>query len=148
MIDKVTKSSSIIDEIIKRRIPQIIGMYIAAVWLAVEMADWMSNKFDVLPKLSSYVFVGLLTFIPSLILLAWGHGQPGKDKWSLLEKVWIPINIIIAIFAINMLVNVHKNNNSQLSQKASQTATQNIDSQEVAALEPDNTTTSKKEVAH
>ena len=118
--------TTFIDEIIKRRIAPIIGMYIAAVWLAVEMADWMSNKFNVLPKLSSYVFVGLLTLIPSLIILAWGHGRPGKDKWTILEKIWIPLNIILAIIAINILLTSHQENNKQTqpSQALKQSAMQ------------------------
>ena len=95
---------SFISNIISRRIPQIIGMYIAAVWLAVEMADWMSGKFSVLPQLSSYVFIGMLTFLPAVVLLAWGHGRPGKDHWSTLEKFWIPINILVSIFVISVVV--------------------------------------------
>ena len=131
---EMTNKNSFFDELARRRIPQIIGMYIATVWLAVEMADWMSNKFNILPQLSSYVFIGMLTFIPSLILLAWGHGRPGKDRWSIVEKVWIPINIVIALFAINLLVNVHNKKTS------------NIESQNIATdLKQIEATTSKKE---
>ena len=100
-MDKKTK---LIEEIFTRRIPHIIGMYIAAVWLAVEIADWMSDRFNVSQQFSSYVFIGMLTFIPSVIILAWGHGKPGKDSWSKLETYWIPLNILASIFAINTFV--------------------------------------------
>jgi len=97
--------TSLIAEIFTRRIPQIIGMYIAAVWLAVEIADWMSGRFAISANFSAYVFVGMLTFLPSVIVLAWGHGRPGRDHWSVLELSWLPINLILSFFAIQFWVN-------------------------------------------
>jgi len=92
------------EEIFARRIPHIIGMYIATVWLAVEIADWMSERFSISDQFSTYVFVGMLTFIPSVIMLAWGHGRPGKDQWSKSELTWLPMNLVISLFAINYFV--------------------------------------------
>ncbi|VAW34055.1 hypothetical protein MNBD_GAMMA01-2 [hydrothermal vent metagenome] len=100
----MTHKRNLFAEIIARRVPHIMGMYIAAVWIAVEIADWMSDRFTISAQFSPYVFVGMLTFLPSIIMLAWGHGRPGKDSWSKLELSWIPINIAISIFAINVLV--------------------------------------------
>jgi len=114
----VTKKINIFHEIVSRRIPHIIGMYIAAVWLSVEIADWMSDRFNVSGMFSSYVFVGMLTFIPSIIMLAWGHGRPGRDQWSKVEVLWIPINIVLSVVAINMLVvrqNVNTSNNANVN---------------------------------
>ena len=98
------EKSNFFSEIIIRRIPQIIGMYIAAVWVAVEIADWMSERFAVSDSFSSYVFVGLLSILPSVILLAWGHGRPGKDRWAKKEIIWLPLNLILAFFVVNNLV--------------------------------------------
>ncbi len=100
----MTNNSGLIEEIFYRRIPQIIGMYVAAVWLFVEIADWMSDRFGISSQFSSYVFIGMLTFLPSVILLAWGHGRPGKDRWTITEAISIPVNVIIAFFAINVLI--------------------------------------------
>ena len=100
----MTKQKSILSEIISRKIPQIIGMYIASAWLAMEISDWMSGRFDLTAQLSTYVFVGMLSFLPTVILLAWGHGKPGKDNWSQLEVAWIPTNILLSILAINSIV--------------------------------------------
>lgn len=120
--------NNILEEIIARRIPHIIGMYIAAVWLAVEISDWMSSKFEISALLSTMVFIGLLTMLPSIIMVAWGHGRPGKDHWSRLELVWIPINIALAYFVIHLFVtpqlifidsstNIVQNNIISLNQK-------------------------------
>lgn len=100
----MTDKPNIFEEIIARRIPHILGMYIAAVWLSVEIADWTSDRFSVFDQFSSYVFVGMLTFIPSVILLAWGHGRPGKDKWSMYELAWLPLNIVLSVLAVNQLL--------------------------------------------
>jgi tetratricopeptide (TPR) repeat protein len=97
-------NNNILEEIIARRIPHIIGMYIAAVWLAVEISDWMSAKFDISTQLSTVVFIGLLAMLPSVIMVAWGHGRPGKDHWTRIELAWVPINIALAFFVIHLSV--------------------------------------------
>lgn len=86
-------------EMMKRRIPHILGMYVAAVWLCVEIADWMSERFPVSEALSSYVFVILLSLAPAVGLLAWGHGRPGKDQWTKTQAVVIVLNLILAVMA-------------------------------------------------
>jgi tetratricopeptide (TPR) repeat protein len=101
----MTNNKSIFTEVIARKIPQIIGMYIASLWLAMEISDWMSGRFDLSEQLSTYVFVGVLSFLPTVILLAWGHGKPGKDQWTSTEKVCIPINILLSGFVLMYLFN-------------------------------------------
>lgn len=87
-----------------RRVPQYVGMYVAATWLAIEMGDWVTQRFGLPEVVTSYVFVGMLALLPSVALLAWGHGAPGKDKWTLFETVFLPVNTALAAFAIAILV--------------------------------------------
>ena len=100
----MSSEKSLVSEIIIRKIPQIIGMYIASVWLAVEISDWMSGKFDLPGQFSTYVFVSMMVFLPSTILLAWGHGRKGKDNWSTLEKLFIPVNLMAVVFVAVFLI--------------------------------------------
>lgn len=109
--------NNLFEEIISRRIPHILGMYVAAVWLSVEIADWMSDKFSISNQFSTYVFVGMLTFIPSVVMLAWGHGRPGKDRWSKIEVSWIPVNALISLFAIYSLSSTQAITTEQNTQK-------------------------------
>ena len=132
----MTKNTNLFEELIARRIPHIIGMYIAAVWLGVEIADWMSNRFSISGQFSTYVFVGMLTFIPSVVMLAWGHGRPGKDTWSKLELAWLPTNILLSVLAINYFdVNPEEETSAQATQVVqplvSQLHFQNIDKIEI-----------------
>lgn len=92
-------SGHLIKPIIKRRIPQILGVYIAGVWLCVEIADWVSEQFHIAPDLPAYVFVLLIALIPAVAILAWGHGQPGKDQWTRGQIILVSINFFIAIIA-------------------------------------------------
>ncbi|TDR22644.1 tetratricopeptide repeat protein [Marinicella litoralis] len=100
----MTRKKSLLTELAERRIPQILGMYVAAVWLAVEIGDWMSERFDVPTQFSSYVFVILISFLPLVALLAWGHGRPGKDKWTQKQIIFIPFNSLLAWFAVTTFI--------------------------------------------
>lgn len=100
----MNQKKSILTEIIERRLPQILGVYVASVWLAVEIADWMSERFDVPVQFSSYVFVIMIAFVPLVALLAWGHGRPGRDKWTQKQLMFIPINLILAYFAVTTFI--------------------------------------------
>ncbi|MGJ8663841.1 MAG: tetratricopeptide repeat protein [Marinicella sp.] len=100
----MTHKKSLFSELVERRVPQILGMYVAAVWLAVEMADWMSERFEIHQQFSSYVFVIMIAFLPLIGLLAWGHGRPGKDKWTQKQLIFIPFNLVIAWFAVTSFI--------------------------------------------
>ncbi len=95
----MTKNKNIISEILNRKIPQIIGMYIGSVWLLVEISNWMSGRFKLPAQFDTYVFVFLLSLLPAVIIIAWGHGKSGADSWSKFELSWIPLNLTFAIFA-------------------------------------------------
>lgn len=100
----MTQKKSLFIELAERRISQILGVYVAAVWLAVEMGEWMSERFDVPSQFSSYVFVIMISFLPLVALLAWGHGRPGRDKWTQKQIIFIPFNIVIAWFAVTTFI--------------------------------------------
>ncbi len=99
----MTEKKSIFTELVERRLPQLLGVYVASVWLAVEVSEWMTERFDVPDQTSSYVFVIMIAFLPLVGLLAWGHGRPGKDKWTQ-KQIIFPFNIAIAWFAVNTFI--------------------------------------------
>lgn len=101
----MSKKQSFFAELMSRRVLHFVGVYIAALWLAVEIADWMSEKFSVSQQFSTYVFVGMLSLLPMIILFAWGHGRPGKDTWSKTELIWLPANLVLAYFVVQYVVN-------------------------------------------
>lgn len=88
---------SLLEELIHRRVPQIVGMYIAATWLVIEIGDWVTERFNLPPSITSFVFITMLVLLPALILFAYNHGAPGRDSWSKTEKIFIPLNALVAV---------------------------------------------------
>lgn len=86
-----------ITELRDRRILPAVGVYVAGVWVAIEILDRMVDRYMLSPYVSDIVFWGLYSLIPAVMLIAWTHGKPGKDKTTRLEKVGVPINLIATL---------------------------------------------------
>jgi hypothetical protein len=82
---------SLIEELMHRRVPQIVGMYVAMTWLVIEIGDWVTERFSLPPSITSFVFVTMLVLLPALILFSYNHGAPGRDSWTKTEKFFIPL---------------------------------------------------------
>lgn len=93
----MSADGSVLHNLMHRRVPQIVGMYIAASWLVIELGDWVTERSALPPNLTSYVFVAMLVMLPAVILFAYNHGAPGKDRWTRTERVVIPLNAAIAV---------------------------------------------------
>lgn len=86
-----------ITEIRDRRILPAVGVYVASTWVLIEILDRLEERYLLSPYLTDIVFWGLYSLIPAVMLIAWTHGRPGKDKATRLEKVGIPINLIATL---------------------------------------------------
>jgi len=84
-------------EVRDRRILPAVGVYVASVWVLIEILDRLVERYLLSPYLTDIVFWGLYSLIPAVMLVAWTHGRPGKDKATRIEKVGVPINIIATI---------------------------------------------------
>jgi len=80
-----------------RRVPQLMGMYIAATWLIIELGDWMTERFNLPATLTSYVFVATLAMLPAVVLFSYNHGAPGKDRGTTSERMAISLNGLLAL---------------------------------------------------
>jgi tetratricopeptide (TPR) repeat protein len=93
----MTENRSTFDNLMYRRVPQFVGMYIAATWLVIELGDWITERFSLPVALTTYVFVAMLAMLPAAVLFAYNHGAPGKDQWTTKERVAIPLNVLLAV---------------------------------------------------
>ena len=91
----MTDNESLLANLMRRRVPQIAGMYIAAVWLVIELGDWVTERFSLPGNLTSYVFIAMLVMLPAVLLVAYNHGAPGRDRWTRAEKIFVPINVAL-----------------------------------------------------
>jgi tetratricopeptide (TPR) repeat protein/TolB-like protein len=89
--------TDIVQEIKNRRILPALGLYVGSCWVLIEILDRLSERYLLSPHITDAAFWGLYSLIPAVILLAWTHGKPGKDRVTRAEKVGVPVNIIATI---------------------------------------------------
>ncbi|MCO7226826.1 tetratricopeptide repeat protein [Pleionea sp. CnH1-48] len=83
-------------EILERRVLQIVGGYLAFVWLCVEMSSWLSGEFNLSTRFPLQFAVFFLTLLPAVTYVAYNHGAKGRDEWSKKELWLIIVNLIIS----------------------------------------------------
>ena len=95
-----TNNRSMFTELFRRRVPHILAIYSAGCWTVVQIVEWIINRYLISPHLTDLCLIGMLSFIPSIALIAYFHGTPGSDKWHPIEKIGIPINIIASLLIL------------------------------------------------
>jgi len=100
---KLKRNTTLFAELISRRVPQFIGVYGAVAWTIIQFVDWIIDRYHYSPYLVDLALAVMISMIPSILILAYFHGAPGKDKWTKVEKIGIPINIIASVLLIMIL---------------------------------------------
>ena len=85
---------SLLKELINRRVPQIIGSYFVAGTSLIFFIQYLVDKYQFPPHYPTLALFALVGILPSVIILSYFHGAPGKDQWTKLEKYAIPANIL------------------------------------------------------
>ena len=85
---------SFIRILIERRIPQILGSYLVAGTSLILFIEYLVEKYQFpsqYPTLALFALVGIL---PTVMMLSYFHGAPGKDEWTKVEQIGIPVNVL------------------------------------------------------
>ena len=90
------KKVTFIKDLFERRFPQIILIYLGVCWTVLEFLGWIIDRYMISPLLIDFSFITLMSLIPTVGMLAYFHGRPGRDNWTKTEKVGIPINLIFS----------------------------------------------------
>lgn len=61
-------------EVFRRRVPQVVGVYLAAAWGLLEFADWTTTRFGVADRLIDGVGLFLILGLAATIIVAWRRG--------------------------------------------------------------------------
>ena len=59
--------------LVRRRVPQIIGIYLGVSWGIIQFVEWLVNRYMFSPYLTDLAIVLLLSLIPSSIIIAYYH---------------------------------------------------------------------------
>ncbi len=88
---------SLARELIQRRVPHILAIYAGASWGLVEFTNFAVDEFLLSPHWTRMVLVTLFVLLPSVLMFAWFHGKPGRDRDSLArtERIGIPANLVL-----------------------------------------------------
>ena len=83
--------------LLERRVPHILALYAGASWGLVEFVNFAVDEFLLSPHWIRVALVALLLLFPSVFMLAWFHGKPGKDvdEMPRTEKIGIPVNFVV-----------------------------------------------------
>jgi len=79
--------------LVKRRVPQILGFYLLGSLGILQLVKWFVGRFVLSPHLPNFSLAALLSFIPTVLLLAYFHGGPGRRKWAKTEKIGMAANL-------------------------------------------------------
>ena len=97
---------SFLQNLWQRRVPQIFVLYLSACWVIIEIvSSLLVDRYLLSPHLIDFSILTLLSLIPSILLLAYFHGKPDHDKWTKIEKIGIPINVILSVFILFFVFN-------------------------------------------
>jgi len=89
----------------QRRVPHILAIYAGASWGLVEFTAFAVDEFLLSPHWTRLVMVTLFMVLPSVFMLAWFHGKPGRERDQLAraEKVVIPANLVLCLVVLAAL---------------------------------------------
>lgn len=84
----------------QRKVIQISGIYLAIALLIRLSMAYFVKEYMLSPHLTSLVWYILLSLLPSIVLIAYYHGRKDTSKWSKVEMIGLPVNIIAAVLIL------------------------------------------------
>jgi tetratricopeptide (TPR) repeat protein len=94
---------SLFQEIRQRRVPQIVGGFVAGSWAIIQFLEFLEGRMAISPNMVNLIALALLLMLPSVLTLAWVHGRPGRDSWGRAPKVVLPSNLVAVLVLLGML---------------------------------------------
>ncbi len=93
---------SIVGDLIRRRVPQVLAGYLGVTWTLFELMQWLTDQYLVSPYLGQAVLFGLLMLVPAVLLVTYRHGRPGPDRWTQLERYGTVANVVVALLVLGL----------------------------------------------
>lgn len=87
-------------DLLDRRVPQITGIYLGGSWGVLQFLDWIVKRYLLSPLLVDLALTVLASLLPTIVIIAYFHGSPGKNRWRKTEKIFIPVNMVLMIILV------------------------------------------------
>ncbi len=94
------EKKSIIKDLWERRIIQFFAAYLISSWIIVQVVSYFVSSYLLSPYLTDFTWVIFLSLIPTVLLLTYFHGKPGRNKWTKLERIVVPGNFFLTILLL------------------------------------------------
>ncbi|MCP4546287.1 MAG: tetratricopeptide repeat protein [bacterium] len=98
---------SLIEKLRERRVPQIVGGYIAGGWAIVQFLEFLEGRMTISPHLTNLIGLAFILLLPTIASIAWLHGRPGKDSWGRVSKIVLPLNLVLVTLLLMFLFKGH-----------------------------------------
>jgi len=96
MTENTTKPSFFAD-LWDRRVFQYLATYAGATWAAIQVGEWLVERYGFSDSLVEKIIVFLLICLPAFLIFVYNHGRPGADSWKPYEKILIPVSLLLGI---------------------------------------------------
>jgi TolB-like protein len=73
-------STKLVSELLRRGVPQVVGVYLAAGWGLLEFTDWATGRFDLSNGAADLVVGTWILFLPIIAAVAWRLGHPERRR--------------------------------------------------------------------
>lgn len=95
--------NSLMSDLLERRVPQIVAIYIGVSWGLIEFVQLIVDEFLLSPHWTRVALVTAPLLLPSALMLAWLHGKPGRDRVSATESIAVGVNLAAAAVVLALL---------------------------------------------
>ena len=102
-MDSDNASKSLLQRLWDRRFFQYLATYAGISWGLIQFFEWGVTRYNFSSGIVDHLAIFLFAILPGVISLIYFHGNPGHDNWNKFEKIFYPINIIVAIVASGFL---------------------------------------------
>lgn len=87
-------------DIWRRRVIQIASLYVILAFLVRLGIAFLVKEYLLSPHLTNLVWFILLSLLPSIMLVSYYHGKRETSRWTKVELVGLPLNILAAFFVL------------------------------------------------
>lgn len=115
-MSEASEKKSLFTNLWDRRFFQFFATYIAASWGAIQALEWAVRRYNLPSEWVDRLVLLLIALLPLVISVIYFHGRPGDDKWLKFEKIFYPINVVLALMmSIFLVSSTAKNTTEQVT---------------------------------